>query len=266
MLRQTFAPALAPPAHGGKGHLECSASGRPSDRSRRVAGTCEVRCGGALKADIMTANASFKKRIRARMAKTGERYGAARRVLIEQAASSKSGTRVWVTPPEQPEHTGKSWDEWCDLIESWPEADQGHAAVAARVLAEFDVTGWWGQGITVGWERITGRRLVNQMADGTFTAAVSRTITIDADALRAMLYDDADRADLFGGMASEMRSRPGVKMPRIRLDVGTVGIAIEEKANGRATVTVSHEKLTEPADVDQWKPFWTEWLEALDDG
>ncbi len=218
----------------------------------------------------MTANASFKKRIRERMAKTGERYSAARRVLVEQAESRNKNERVWVSQPEQPDDsvraaTGKGWDEWCDLIDAWPEADLGHAAVAARVLDEFDVTGWWGQGITVGWERITGRRLVNQMSDGTFTAAVTRTIRIDANELRQMLYDDEDRSDLFGGMPSEMRSRPGVKAPRIRLDTGTVSIATEEKLDGRTTVSVTHAKLNGPADVEQWKPFWSDWLDALDE-
>ena len=231
---------------------------------------CEVPHDGAPKADDMTSNASFKKRIRERMAKTGERYGAARRILIQQATTRDTVTRVWVSQPEQPDdsviaHTGRSWDEWCDLIDTWPEADLGHAAVAARVLDEFDVTGWWGQGITVGWERITGRRLVNQMSDGTFTASVTRTICIDATELREMLYDDDDRADLFGGMPSEMRSRPGVKVPRIRLDSGTVSIAMDEKPGGRTTVSVAHEKLSAPADVEQWKPFWTDWLEALDE-
>jgi hypothetical protein len=231
---------------------------------------CEVRHDGARKADDMTSQASFKKRVRERMAKTGERYSAARRVLIEQAAARSGDARVWVSQPEQPDdsvkaNTGKSWDEWCDLIDTWPEAEQGHAAVAARVLDEFDVTGWWGQGITVGWERITGRRLVNQMSDGTFTAAVTRTIGIDAGELRHMLYDDRDRVDLFGGMASEMRSRPGVKVPRIRLDSGTISIAIEEKPGGRATVSVAHEKLSDPADVERSKAFWTDWLVALDE-
>ena len=217
----------------------------------------------------MTAHATFKKRIRSRMAKTGERYGAARRALISRSEGADSDDRVWASPPEHPdesviEHTGKSWNQWCDLIDTWPEAADGHAAVAARVLEEFDVTGWWSQGITVGWERITGRRLVNQMSDGTFTAAVSRTITIDGAELRAMLYDDADRCDLLGGLASEMRSRRGVKVLRIKLDVGTVGISIDEKPDGRVTVGVSHEKLSEPADIAQWKPFWTDWLDALD--
>jgi hypothetical protein len=148
---------------------------------------CETRHDGALKADIMTSNASFKKRIRERMARTGERYGAARRVLIDQSTNRPTGSRVWVSQPEQPDesviaHTGRSWDDWCDLIDTWPEAEQGHAAVAARVLDEFDVTGWWGQGITVGWERITGRRLVNQMSDGTFTASIGRTRPVVAPA------------------------------------------------------------------------------------
>ena len=218
----------------------------------------------------MTSQASFKKRIRERMAKTGERYGAARRVLIDRVDGATDGARRWVSPPEQTdesviEHTGRSWDEWCDIIDSWPEADLGHAAVAARVLDEFDLTSWWGQGITVGWERITGRRLVNQMSDGTFTAGVSRTIVIDAAQLRRMLYDDDDRCDLFGGMDSEMRSRSGVKSPRIKLEVGTVSISIDERPGGRATVHVAHEKLGEPADVGRWKLFWTDWLDALND-
>lgn len=218
----------------------------------------------------MTTNASFKKRIRERMAITGERYGAARRVLVERAARRAGEPRVWVSPPEQPDHavlanTGRSWDEWCDLIDTWPEAEHGHAAVTTRVLSEFDVNGWWAHGIALGWERITGRRLVNQMSDGTFTAAVTRTIRIDAGELRQMLYDDEDRADLFGGIASEMRSRAGAKYPRIRLEHGTVTVSIEEKPDGRSTVSIAHEKLTDPADVARWKPFWTEWLEALDE-
>ena len=44
----------------------------------------------------MTSNASFKKRIRERMTKTGERYGAARRVLVEQAANRETVARAWV--------------------------------------------------------------------------------------------------------------------------------------------------------------------------
>ncbi len=51
----------------------------------------------------MTTHASFKRRIRARMEKTGERYGAARRTLLEPASAQRS--RVWVS---EPEHSDKA--------------------------------------------------------------------------------------------------------------------------------------------------------------
>jgi len=38
-----------------------------------------------------------------------------------------------------------------------------------------------------------------------------------------------------------------------------------QQVDGRATVGVSHEKLTELADVARCSPFWTDWLEAFDE-
>ena len=136
----------------------------------------------------MTKQEHFKQRIRARMAKTGERYGAARRALIEPDASRQATEpREWVTEPEFTDdvirsNTGRGWTEWCDLIESWPGHADGHAAVAAHIQAEYGLNGWWSQGVTVSWERITGRRLLNQRANGTFEASKTRTVTVDHDA------------------------------------------------------------------------------------
>jgi hypothetical protein len=70
----------------------------------------------------MTTQESFKRRIRTRMAKAGERHGAARRVLIEQAPTQ--GGRTWAAEPEMRYETvrsatGRGWDEWCDVIDAW---------------------------------------------------------------------------------------------------------------------------------------------------
>ena len=100
----------------------------------------------------------------------------------------------------------------------------------------------------MGWERITGRRLPSQMADGTFTANKSVTITTDHDALREMLLDAAGRADLLPG-----------------LEQGVAEIDLAPKGDGRVTVTVAHTNLASPRDVEHWKAFWNDWLEALDD-
>lgn len=215
----------------------------------------------------MTARESFKSRVRARMAHTGERYAAARKVLLDQ--SDRRSGRTWVSQPENTDEsvragTGVGWDEWCDVIDGWPERDQGHGAIAARLLAERDITGWWAHGVTVGYERITGRRVPYQMADGTFTAAKSKTVRVAPDVLRAALLDESGRADLFPGVEVELRSKPASKTIRLRMGGGTVQIAIEPATDHRSKVSVAHEKLPDLDAVERWRFYWAEWLAALD--
>lgn len=214
----------------------------------------------------MTRNESFKRRVRARMAGTGEKYNASRRALIEQATGRDH--RGWGSEPEHTDdvigaNTGRGWEEWRELIDAWPGHVDGHSAVAAWLQEEHDVDGWWAQAVTGGWERITGRRLPYQMADGTFTANKSATITTDHDALREMLLDEAGRADLFPGLDPELRSRPTSKNVRIGLGQGVAEISLAPKDDGRVTITVAHAKLASPEDVEQWKGFWRGWFEAL---
>jgi hypothetical protein len=175
-----------------------------------------------------------------------------------------------VSRPEQDdavvvEHTGRTWDQWCGVIDGWPGHRDGHAAVATWLQDEHGLPGWWAQSVTVGWERLTGRRLPHQMADGTFTANRSATITIDPARLDALLRDETGQAWLFPGLEPQLRSRPTSKNIRLALVAGVVELAIAPKPDGRATVTVQHAKLPSPAAVVRWKAYWGDWLAALDE-
>jgi type II secretory pathway pseudopilin PulG len=223
----------------------------------------------------MTKQESFKRRVRARMAKTGERYAAARQALIDQ--SRRSNGRRWVSNPETSDAavaqaTGRSWNQWCDLIDDWigdqPAPD--HTTIAAYLADELGIDPWWSQSITGGYERITGLRLPYQRPDGTFTAGRSATIAVDGIELRRMLLDDGDRADLIPGFCSELRSRPDAKRIRIGLDHGVVQFSIEQAKPSpdrpdqlRYRVAISHEKLADFADVEPWKQYWQAWLDAV---
>ena len=216
----------------------------------------------------MTRNATFKRRVRERMAKTGEKYGAARRVLIEQRADRDP--LAWVSEPQHSdalikENTGHGWNEWRDLIEAWPGHVEGHAAVASWLQREHRVDGWWAQSVTVGWERISGRRLPGQMADGTFTANASATISADVAMLRELLLDDESRADLFGGLKTELRSKPGSKNVRLRMPEGVASLWFDPKDDGRLALGAQHAKLPSADAVQDWKAFWAQWLRALDE-
>lgn len=212
----------------------------------------------------MTKNEAFKKRIRARMAKTGERYGAARRALIGDASPA-----AWVSTPEVSDEnvlaaTGRSWNDWRVELDRWGAADHEHPTIAKHLAEHHGLDGWWSQAVTGGYERITGRRLPNQMPDGTFTAIKSRTMAGSASELRALLDDDQARSDLFGGLSTETLSRPGVKVPRFAVGPGVARISLKDKSGERVTVGIQHQKLPSADAVDEWKFFWTEWLDALE--
>lgn len=223
----------------------------------------------------MTRQESFKRRVRARMAKTGEKYGAARRALIAGRASGSSEghggvSHPWVSQPHPSddrvrEATGRGWEEWRQILDDWPGHDQGHQAIVAHLVGAHGVPGWWAQTVTLGYERISGLRLPNQLPDGSFSANKSRTVDVDPEMLKSMLLDADSRADLFPGIETELRSRPGSKTVRIAIGPGVALIAIDPRDDGRVRVSVAHERLPEPDDVEEWKMFWGEWLGAIDE-
>ncbi len=179
--------------------------------------------------------------------------------------------RPWVSQPEMSDAavrtaTGRGWDEWCDLIDAWPDHTGEHAATASLLEDQYGLEGWWAQSVTVGYERITGRRQRHERPDGTFTASKSRTVTVDAEALRELLLDDGGRADLFPGLATELRSRPTSKNVRIAMGSGSAEVSLEPTGDGRVKVTVQHDRLPSADDVDRWKRYWEAWLTAVDGG
>lgn len=221
----------------------------------------------------MTTHESFKKRIRTRMAKTGEKYSAARRALLPQPSSADAPTG-WVSQPESTDAqvrkaTGRVWDEWVALIDAGPGRDATHTEIAGWLMAHTDIGGWWAQSVTVGYERITGKRLPGQMPDGTFTISRSRTIAATPDALKALIEDDESRAALLPDVVATRTSKAGVKSPRYALTdakdgaaLGSVLFSFDPAPQG-TRLTVSHEKIAAMTATEPWKEFWADWLTAL---
>ncbi|WP_407317665.1 hypothetical protein UQW22_13880 [Isoptericola halotolerans] len=221
----------------------------------------------------MTTQESFKRRVRERMVRTGERYAAARRHLLSSPASEASG---WVSAPELSdervrEATGLGWDEWVARIDAGPGRSASHPDIVAWVTERADFSGWWVQTVTVGYERITGIRLPGQMPDGTFTVSRSKLLDADRATVRARLLEDGGPDTLVPGLTLSPRSRPGVMRPRFALtesgpdgdlDHGVLLLSTDA-VDDRCRLTVTHEKIANPAEAEQWKKFWAEWLTTL---
>lgn len=222
----------------------------------------------------MTTQEAFKKRIRARMAKTGEKYSAARRALLTDPVTTNVTNSAWASQPPHSEQaiqagTGRSWDQWVSAIDAGPGRNATHTEIAAWVNASTDISGWWAQGVTVGYERITGKRLPGQMSDGTFTTSRSRTLAIDTASLRALIEEDDSRATLLPEVTATRTSRPGVKTPRYTLTdtadgtkLGTVQFGFDSLKD-KTRLTVAHSALPSQDAADAWKDYWKEWLDVL---
>jgi len=203
------------------------------------------------------------------MTTTGERYHEARRILLQQARPTPSA-RVWVAVPDLSDEairagTGRGWEDRCDLIDGCEARTGGHQAIATYVRDEHAIDAWWAQGVTVGYERITGLRLPHQMADGTFTANKSRTVTVDATALWRALLENEERRHLLPDVETVLRSRDTAKAIRLAIGGGVVTITLEEVGSGRVKVVVEHKHLQSIRAVEEWKFYWNDWLEVLDD-
>jgi hypothetical protein len=156
------------------------------------------------------------------------------------------------------EKTGKTWPEWRKVLDAWGAADKPHDAIARYVHEELGVDGWWAQGVTVGYERMIGRREVGQKADGSFAASASKTVAAGIDAHIAAWTDEAARnAWLPPGTLSLRTMQPG-KSARFD-DVTTgdiVALWFTDKGPGKSSVSLQIEKLPSREAIDERKALW----------
>ena len=105
--------------------------------------------GGVKKDSSITEQKNLKRRVRARMEKTGERYTAGRSHVVGEKPEP------FVADPGMSdetlvEKTGKSWAEWVELLDAWGARERPHREIAAHLVEEHGVPGWWAQTVTVG--------------------------------------------------------------------------------------------------------------------
>ena len=134
----------------------------------------------------MTVQKSFKRLVRARMAKTGESYAAARAKLLASAdeGSTDEIPQLACSDERIRERTGRGWEEWFALLDSWGAESMGHTELVGRVAAQLRVhaLGWDAQAVTTSFERARGKRAVGERIGGDgFVATASKTIGAGAE-------------------------------------------------------------------------------------
>ncbi len=221
----------------------------------------------------VTERKTLKRRIRARMSKTGERYTAARRQVL--AKSPGTPTESPRAPKSQPPgrrpdelvraRTGRGWDEWFEILTGWGAADRPHREIARWLNAEQGVDGWWSQEVTVGYEQAIGRRVPLQRGAGSFAATATRTIRVPVERLHEAVVDEAVRERWLPGASLRPRPTRAGKAARFDWEDGASRLVFWFEAAGeaRSRVALEHERLPDAAAAREMKAFWRERLTEL---
>jgi hypothetical protein len=202
----------------------------------------------------MTTQQSFKRRVRARMEKTGESYTAARAQLLPEPE-----------PEYEPQYsddavrrnTGRGYREWFAALDEWGAAEREHGDIARWLSDEFGIPGWWCQNVTVEYERARGLRPLRGDRDGTHNVSASKTIAVPAEQV----------FEAFAGRWPELRERTAQPPRTARFDwedgATRVLVTFTAKGDAKTTVAVSHERIADEETADLLKAMWRERLADL---
>lgn len=217
----------------------------------------------------MTKQRTFKQRVRARMAKTGESYTAARRVLIAKG-DRPDDAGVTFEPPVSDaavrEATGRGWSEWLALLDEWGALQRSHTEIARWVSEDHGVPGWWAQSVTVGYERARGLRAPGQRPDG-WSVSASKTIAVPVDVLFSAFADGSLRERWLPGAELHVRTMTPCRSARYDWEDGStrVYVGFTDRGDGKSSVAVQHERLPDAETAEEMKAWWRERVAVLKD-
>ncbi|HET7520852.1 MAG TPA: hypothetical protein VFK61_04850 [Candidatus Limnocylindria bacterium] len=216
----------------------------------------------------MTEQKALKRRVRNRMAKTGERYTAARRQVLSARRTATlpavDNPRRLIPPPGMTgdalmrQRTGRDWAEWIGILDAWGAESRPHIEIARWLNREQRVDGWWSQQVTVGYEIAIGRRVTGQRGDGSFSATATRTL--------AATMEDVVEAVTDAGLRKRWLPRaPLVERPTraertARFDWEGNGSRVvfwfENLGDAKCRVAMEHQRLADVEEVGRMKAYW----------
>ena len=215
----------------------------------------------------MTRQKTFKRRVRERMAKTGESYTAARRVLIAAGDRPDTAGHRFEPPVAEErvaEATGRGWQGWFGVLDGWGAASRSHTEIARWLREEHGVDGWYSQSITLGYERARGLRAPGERPDG-FAVSATKTIAVPVERLFEAFEDEAARERWLPGADLRLRTATAPRTARYDWEDGStrVNVGFDDLGEAKSRVAISHERLPDADTAGEMKAWWRERLAGL---
>jgi activator of HSP90 ATPase len=181
--------------------------------------------------------------------------------------------------------SGKHWREWINILDRAGAGGWTHQEIVAFLKKKYKLRPWWQQGVTIGYEIHTGKRVPGQTLKGDYSVTSTKAFAIDAKSLWK-LVSSAKGIDIWlqplssfslrpksqyevaGGIFGEVRT---MKAPqRIRMTwqdsdwekPTTLQINVYPK-KGKSMLVIQHEHLKTASLKEEMRKRWRRALEKL---
>ena len=166
--------------------------------------------------------------------------------------------------------TGRNRAQWFVILDDLGAQDLTHKQIARLLEGRKLIEGaWWSQTVTVEYERHIGRRAEGQLSSGKFSASASKTFSAaDLDAALSAWTAAIGTPESYDGVSAEgdpeFTQSEVWRYWRVRLNDGSrATAAILIKTPGKATVSISHNGLSDADVAAARKVFWKAALSRL---
>jgi len=159
--------------------------------------------------------------------------------------------------------TGKSWDDWFEVLDSAGAATLDQRGIVAILAQKHGIGPWWQQMIAVGYESLRAKSDKPVVNDG---FQISHSCILDAPLPRVFrLWNDAgERARWLADDRFVVRGATADKVIRARWGKGNSHVAVSfNEKSGRTEVSVEHQQIESRGAADQMKAYWAKKLSLI---
>jgi hypothetical protein len=163
--------------------------------------------------------------------------------------------------------TGKDWNEWLALLDAAGAATKArdHQQIWELTMKTLpEAAGWWGQMVSVGYERARGLREKHETCAGDFQSTLSKMLPVPLFAAFAAWADEGLRRNWLDAPGLDFTKLNVGKNIRARWPDGSL-LDIRFNASGpdRCQIVVDTMKLANAHAVQEAKAFWQQQFERL---
>ena len=163
--------------------------------------------------------------------------------------------------------TGKDWNEWLTLLDAAGAANRAldHQQIWDLAMQSLPgAAGWWGQMVSVGYERARGLREKHETSAGDYQATLSKTLPVPLFAAYAAWADESLRRNWLKAPGLDFTKLNAGKNIRARWPGGPL-LDIRFNASGpdKCQVVVDTMKLADAEAVKEAKAYWQAQFERL---